>query len=217
MVLENTTAEPGTPQFRQLWPTQFLSVQLPGAESANPVLADLIMARNASSADMTVDYTNDNLFNDEHPAIQWLRQCCDRAVMDYVRKSGIGYDPSWTLQGWANVNMKGDYHNLHNHPHSWLSGTYYVNVPDQSEAESFRSDLNPACISFFDPRPQANMNAIRDDGQVDPEYRVLPRAGELLVWPAFLHHLVHPNMAPTPRISVSFNVVLKWKNDYIPR
>jgi len=27
---------------------------------------------------------------------------------------------------------------------------------------------------------------------------------------------VHPNMADLPRISISFNVVLKWKNDYIP-
>jgi len=27
---------------------------------------------------------------------------------------------------------------------------------------------------------------------------------------------VHPNMADAPRISISFNVVLKWKNEYIP-
>ena len=81
----------------------------------------------------------------------------------------------------------------------------------------FRSDLNPAAISFFDPRPQANMNAIRDDAQVDPEHRILPVAGDLMLWPSFLHHLVHPNMSDAPRISVSFNVVLKWKNDYIPR
>ena len=105
---------------------------------------------------------------------------------------------------------------LHNHPHSWLSGTYYVNVPDQSDAETYRSDLNPGAISFFDPRGQANMNAIRGDGQVDPEHRILPTGGDLLLWPAFLHHLVHPNMAEVPRISVSFNVVLKWKPEYMP-
>ena len=62
--------------------------------------------------------------------------------------------------------MKGDYHNLHNHPHSWLSGTYYVNVPDQTDAEIFRNDLNPASISFFDPRPQANMNSIKNDNRL---------------------------------------------------
>ena len=206
----------GTPQFSQLWPTQFMSLRLPGNETANPVLADFVLAQNIHNDDMTVDYTADNIFVTDHPALIWLRQCCDRAVLDYAREAGISYDLEWVLQGWANVNMKGDYHNLHNHPHSWLSGTYYISVPDQSNADLFRSDLNPASISFFDPRPQANMNAIRNDGQVDPEHRLLPSAGDLLLWPAFLHHLVHPNMAELPRISISFNVVLKWKNDYIP-
>jgi len=238
---------PGKPEFKQLWPTQFMSLSLPGHDTANPVLADHLLEQNVAREDMTVDYISDNLFMTDHPAVIWLRQCCDRAVLDYARHAGIDYELEWILQGWANVNMRGDYHNLHNHPHSWLSelewilqgwanvnmrgdyhnlhnhphswlsGTYYVSVPDQSDADTFRSDLNPSAISFFDPRPQANMNSIRNDGQVDAEYRLLPNNGDLFLWPAFLHHLVHPNMTEMPRISVSFNVVLKWKNDYIPR
>ena len=206
----------GTPIFSQLWPTQFMSLRLPGYETANPVLADFVMTQNIQNENMTVDYIADNIFITDHPALIWLRQCWDRAVLDYGREVGIKYELEWILQGWANVNMKGDYHNLHNHPHSWLSGTYYISVPDQTDADMYRSDLNPASISFFDPRPQANMNSIKNDGQVDPEHRLLPSAGDLFLWPAFLHHLVHPNMADQPRISISFNVVLKWKNDYIP-
>ncbi|MDC0955422.1 putative 2OG-Fe(II) oxygenase, partial [Alphaproteobacteria bacterium] len=156
--LENT---PGKPEFKQLWPTQFMSLSLPGHDTANPVLADHLLEQNIARDDMTVDYTSDNLFMTDHPAVIWLRQCCDRAVLDYSRHAGIDYDLEWILQGWANVNMRGDYHNLHNHPHSWLSGTYYVSVPDQTDADTFRSDLNPSAISFFDPRPQANMNSIR--------------------------------------------------------
>jgi hypothetical protein len=60
------------------------------------------------------------------------------------------------------------------------------------------------------------MLAIRDDPQVDPEYRILPRPGEILLWPAFLHHLVHPNLSDDPRISISFNIVLRWKDAYLP-
>ena len=77
--------------------------------------------------------------------------------------------PEFSLQAWPNANFKGDYHNLHNHPHSWLSENFgYLHVPDQSQAETFRSDfLNPASISFFDPRGAANMTAIRNDGQFD--------------------------------------------------
>jgi hypothetical protein len=60
------------------------------------------------------------------------------------------------------------------------------------------------------------MNAIRGDGQVDPEYRVVPEAGELMLWPAFLHHLVHPNLGKDDRVSISFNVVLRWRDSYMP-
>ena len=45
----------------------------------------------------------------------------------------------------------------------------------------------------------------------------MPQAGEILLWPAFLLHFVHPNLSETPRISISFNVMLKWKDDYLPR
>ena len=48
---------------------------------ANPALSAVIMERNAEIDDMTVDYTADNLFTMDHSAVQWLRQCCDRAVL----------------------------------------------------------------------------------------------------------------------------------------
>ena len=213
MTKENVNIKP---TFLNLWPTVFMQLSLPGHESANPVLADLILSKNVEVQNMTENYNEDNIFNMDHPVIFWLQQCIDKAIDDYSKNSGINYTLNWKLQGWGNVNMKGDYHNLHNHPHSWLSGTYYVNVPDQTDAEIFRNDLNPASISFFDPRPQANMNSIKNDKQVDPEYRVFPQSGDLFIWPAFIHHLVHPNMSDAPRLSLSFNVIVEWSDELIP-
>ena len=204
------TSGPG-PEFQRLWPTLFLSMSLPGYAAANDALSELLQASDADADDMTVQYLDDNLFDQKHPAVAWLRQCCKRAVLDYAKEAGIDYQQSFALQGWANVNRHGDYHNLHNHPHSWLSGTYYVAVPDQSLAARHRSDLDPGAISFFDPRSQANMTAVRDDGQFDPEHRLLPKPGDLYLWPSFLHHLVHPNLVDEPRISISFNIVLNRK------
>ena len=83
--------------------------------------------------------------------IQPLAGWCNAVSMVWQNMCGLagwGAVPEFSLQAWPNVNFKGDYHNLHNHPHSWLSGTYYLHVPDQSQAETFRSDLNPASISF---------------------------------------------------------------------
>lgn len=74
----------------------------------------------------------------------------------------------------------------------------------------------PTASVFFNPRPQANMNAMQGNRQIDPEYRVKPTPGRLLARPAFLHHLVHSNLSHETRISVSFNVVLRWKEDYLP-
>ncbi len=63
---ENT---PGKPEFKQLWPTQFMSLSLPGHDTANPVLADHLLEQNIARDDMTVDYTSDNLFMTDHPAV----------------------------------------------------------------------------------------------------------------------------------------------------
>lgn len=205
-----------TAEFRDLWPTTLLVDRLPGAENANIVLTRLIEEMDAGKADMTADYLSGNLFDMNHPAIVWLRDCVNVSVQQYASNSGIDYQVDWHVQAWPNVNRFGDYHNLHNHPHSWLSGTYYVQVPSGEPKVKGRSDLNPGAISFFDPRAQANMLAIKGDGQVEAEHRVMPEPGMILIWPAFVHHLVHPNLFEQIRISISFNVVLNWRNEYIP-
>jgi uncharacterized protein (TIGR02466 family) len=209
--------------FLALWPTQFLQRQLPNAETANDVLAQIIVEQesaygaNAAAGDLSSDYLSQDFLSIDHPVIAWLKACINKSIGDYLHQQGMEYTINWGLQAWPNINRRGDYHNLHNHPHSYLSGTYYVSMPAADEFDSTaRSDLNPGSISFFDPRAQANMLAIKGDGQVDAEYRVYPKAGMLLLWPAFLHHLVHPNLSDDLRISISFNVVLKWRDDYIP-
>ena len=87
------------PQFLDLWPTQLMRIRLPGADTANPVLASVLMEQNAGLEDMTVDYTSTNLFADEHPAVQWLHQCCNRAILDDAARAGVNYELDRTVQG----------------------------------------------------------------------------------------------------------------------
>ncbi len=99
---------------------------------------------------------------------------------------------------WINVMAKGAIHAPHIHPHSVISGTYYVTAPPKSGA-----------IRFEDPRlamlraaPPKKKNARPDNRSfVD----VTPKPGMLLLWESWLRHGVEPNAARSPRISVSFN------------
>ncbi len=202
--------------FKFLWPTVFLQRSLPGHQAANQVLAQMILGLEAEHRDMTTDYLAGNLLTLENPAVQWLKDCINKTVIDYLRHAGMDYSINWRLQGWANVNRLGDYHDAHNHPHAYLSGTYYVTVPEGRAEIGTRRDLRSGCITFYDPRGAVNMTAIKRDPNIEAEHTVDPKAGMILLWPAFLNHFVHPNLSREPRISISFNVVLKWSDDYLP-
>ena len=203
--------------FRALWPTLMLERQLPGHAAANPVLRQVIEQLEQRNRDLTTDYLADNLFTRDHPAVQWLKDCVNKTVIDYLREAGLDYPINWSLQAWANINRQGDYHDLHNHPHAYLSGTYYVQMPEGAAAIGSRRDLRSGCITFYDPRGAVNMTAIKGDSNIEAEYTVRPKAGTILLWPAFLHHFVHPNLTEEDRVSISFNVVLKWSDDYLPK
>lgn len=202
--------------FRQLWPVLFLQRTLPSAESANAALERLILARESERPGLTTAYRDDNLFAGHDAALAWLGQCIHKTATDYCRRAGMSYPIDWALQGWANVNRLGDYHDPHNHPHAYLSGTYYVRVPSSRATKRNRADVRPGCISFYDPRV-ANMTAIRDDPQASPELTVAPVAGMILLWPAFVMHFVHPNLSEDPRVSISFNLMVKNPEKHLPR
>ncbi len=99
---------------------------------------------------------------------------------------------------WINVMKTGAIHAPHIHPHSVISGTYYVTVPPKSGA-----------IRFEDPRLPMLMAAPPKKKNARPENRsfvdVTPRPGMLLLWESWLRHGVQPNAARGSRVSVSFN------------
>lgn len=202
--------------FVTLWPTIVLKRVLPDAHRANDELARLIGTLEEKHRHLTTDYRSDNIFTMDNAAAAWLRGCANITVGDYFRHLGVGYDIRWSMQAWANVNRFGDYHDYHNHPHAYLSGTYYVRVPTEREPLESRKDVRPGRLTLYDPRATANMTAIKGDPYVDPEFTVEPQPGMILLWPAFINHFVHPNLSRQPRLSVSFNVMLDWSDDYLP-
>jgi uncharacterized protein (TIGR02466 family) len=99
---------------------------------------------------------------------------------------------------WINVLEPGGVHTGHIHPHSVLSGTYYVDVP-----------ANASALKLEDPR-HAMMMAAPTRRTDAPEAErtfvyIAPKAGEVLMWESFIRHEVPMNMAKKARVSVSFN------------
>ncbi len=97
---------------------------------------------------------------------------------------------------WVNLLKAGGHHSGHIHPHSILSGTFYVEVSDATGA-----------IRFEDPRLGLMMAAPlrREDAPDDlkPFACVTPQSGALLMWESWLRHEVLAGSGE--RLSVSFN------------
>jgi uncharacterized protein (TIGR02466 family) len=67
------------------------------------------------------------------------------------------------------------------------SGVYYVEVGDLPTTEHPKSGV----IEFLDPRSGAEMVAL--PGTPFAQQRtILPKSGEMIVFPSWLKHLVHP-------------------------
>jgi uncharacterized protein (TIGR02466 family) len=141
-------------------------------------------------------YTSYASLNDlpqRDPAFADLKRVLDRHVAAFAR------DLAFDLAGrklkldslWVNVMKPGGTHSGHLHPHSVVSGTFYVAVPEGS-----------GTLKLEDPRLAMLMAApARPDTFVYAE----PRAGSLFLWESWLRHEVMPSQAKAERISVSFN------------
>ena len=199
-----------------LWPTKIIQRRLGEFKFYNQKLVKFIRELDKTNKNITTDYLETDFFNIDNEAINWLREEVNNTVINYLRAIGIDYPVNWTITGWPNINRFGDYHDTHNHPWSYLSGTYYIKMPKIHEILQTRKDVRPGQITFYDSRQGTNMTAIKNDPYVDPEFTVLPEPGMILLWPSFVNHFVHPNLSKETRISISFNIVLKWSDDYLP-
>ncbi|WP_108813547.1 TIGR02466 family protein [Loktanella sp. Alg231-35] len=99
---------------------------------------------------------------------------------------------------WINILPEGGIHTGHIHPHSVISGTTYVAMPDGASA-----------IKFEDPRLPMMMAAPTRTKDARDELRTFiyakPKVGDVLLWESWLRHEVPMNMAEDDRVSVSFN------------
>ncbi len=99
---------------------------------------------------------------------------------------------------WINILPEGGMHASHIHPHSVISGTIYVAMPEGASA-----------LKLEDPRSALFMAAPARRKDARAELRTFhyaqPSVGDVLLWESWLRHEVPMNMSEEDRISISFN------------
>ena len=130
-------------------------------------------------------------------------------LLDAIRKVAVRYlalaNPSRAkrkpheirIRMWAAVHTGCSYHMAHYHSGSSIAGIYYVNTP----AESGK-------LVLWDPRGLTPKHA-----SILGHHIHTPRAGELIMFPAWLRHEVTPSCGlkdSDPRVVLAFNVIGNW-------
>lgn len=138
------------------------------------------------------------------PIFADLVKVLDKHVAAFVKELDfdLGDKPVVLEDIWINILPPGGTHSSHIHPHSVISGTTYVAMPEGASA-----------LKLEDPRLQMMMAAParRKDARemLKPFIYVQPEVGDVLLWESWLRHEVPLNMAEDDeRVSVSFNY--KW-------
>lgn len=145
------------------------------------------------------------LFAHRTAALDALRAGLILAVQDYAAALDGAPHPfraarpgRWTLRAWATLLHSGGYQAPHCHPGGWLSGVFYVKVP---EVVGRAAGGDQGCIEFGRPDPVYGY-------RYEPETRIVrPQAGGMILFPSYIWHRTLPFGSSEDRISVAFDVL----------
>ena len=212
--------EPGSVAARGLFPTPLIAARLRDGDALNTELAAVVLRREQVERGVVVS----NQGGWHSAGFQsWCGQA-GLALLDAARqlvdemtgmrhgdgRADDGLAPArinWRVAAWANVNRAGDANRPHAHGGAYWSGIYWIDDGD--------ADADPAVgglLELADPRGilpvmvapglRCAIEACAGEGGGQS---VTPRAGTMVLFPAWLIHSVTPYAGRRPRISVAFN------------
>jgi uncharacterized protein (TIGR02466 family) len=197
--------------------TPVLRRKFPEAAAINEGLKRAIFAKEQSEPGIGRSlvggwHSRDDLLDWPDPEIRTLRSWIGAAVQEmtaFTRPDiGQGGPVNVDLGGgaWANIVRNGSHHKIHNHPDCDWSGVYYVavGVPDAN------APAENGMIEFLDPRMGATLPGLSGPEAL-PKLRVPPEPGLMLLFPSWLYHYVNTFQGTGERISIAFNVKLRFR------
>ena len=140
-----------------------------------------------------------------------LRGRIDRGIQEYMTHLGVDMERiSMNITtSWVNRYSKGNSTHQHHHSNSIISGVYYLEDCDKTAPIQFHRapgyvNLWPNTINL----PIKTHNALNID-----VVTVIPKMGELIMWPSHLSHSVPPNQSDQDRHTIAFNTFVKGTLD----
>lgn len=189
-----------------IFPTQILSYTWENSEKINKELREVILKKEKEGEGR--QQSNVGGFHSEWDMLRWDYPCIEELIQRIHQMSGLmtkvyGLKDDKTVDlsitGWANVMRSGNYHCPHNHPNNFWSGCYYIDDGDPDESIQYNG-----YFEFLDPRGGSDMHS--SESLVCPRYQIIPKAGTIIMFPAYMQHYVHPYVGLGERISIAFNV-----------
>ena len=175
-----------------LWPTQLIINTLDHID--NKGIAEWILKYKKSTKGRVI--SNRGGWQQEVDAREEILKPIDAAIHETLKSVPLTGPKEFNISMWININNKGDWNIYHDHMGVHLSGVYYVKVPKDSGE-----------IIFKDPRKGSDLEHI--GGLHPPNMPLVPQAGVLLMFPAFLEHMVSPSQSDEDRISIAYNVCMR--------
>lgn len=203
-------AYPITPDISIAFATPILVRNIPDFEAVNTGLVEQVLAARERDESVCVSnrggwHSAPTLWEWDTPEIaafrNWVHNAMLRmAALPSKETSLRNVDIDYVAGAWANVNDHGSYNDAHVHPDCDWSCVYYAasGVPEPGWERNGQFELR-------DPRNVAQMSKLGRYGfarslLIDPE------PGKMIMFPAWMEHLVHPFYGEGQRISIAVNI-----------
>ena len=143
-----------------------------------------------------------------------LEQKCFKPLKDYIQScihyyihEDLSYQDDvefYINNSWATIHNKNDYASQHDHTNSLISGTFYINIPEDDQSVF---SLHSNNSSVF---PRAfNLNEKEFNLYNAQQYSIKPSTGTTILFPS---HVVHSTSAQTSeenRYCLAFNTFIR--------
>lgn len=127
---------------------------------------------------------------------RWLRQLPEDPAHPFLRERcrDVRFTGSWSVRLWSSGR-----HVNHIHPEGWMSSAFYVALPPAVLQPSSAQPLAGA-IQFGQPPEELGLG-------LPPTRVILPRPGQLVLFPSYFWHGTVPFEDAQPRLTIAFDMV----------